>query len=152
MFKLPYKWYVYAISIVLLLVVAQLEYRNFRFKTIINPVIWTLLGVVCLRLLRNKSYNHIRVKLIILLGIYIIFTGAFLCNSVFCKYADEDWILYKNKKNKSLTIVCRRYSCYLTTEDYEYYKCWTIIGDLKWTTKIGYSKVDTTKWERFTLD
>ena len=33
--------------------------------------------------------------------IRLLFTGAFLCNIVFCKYADEDWILYKNKKNGS---------------------------------------------------
>jgi hypothetical protein len=149
MFKLTYKWYVYAIFMVfLLLVVAPFEYGSFRFKTVINPVIWIIPGIICLRLLRNKKYKHIQVKLIILFGIYILVTGFFLFSSVFCKYTDEDSVCYVNKKNKSLTIVRRGYSCYLTTEDYEYYKCWTIIGNLKWKTKIDYSKVDTTKWER----
>jgi hypothetical protein len=149
MFKSNTKWYVYAIAFVFLwIVISSFEYGDFRFSRIMHPLLWIALGMAGIWLLRNKRYKPIRVKLVILFGIYLLVTCWFLFSSVFCGSA-EGRIVYVNKKNRSNTIICRRYACFLTTDDCEYFNSWTIAGDLRWSRKLYSNQFDTTKWERF---
>lgn len=143
------KWLVYITVIAFLLViVGHLEYRDFRFKTIINPIFWVTLGVACIRLLRNKRYRHIRVMLIILFGVYVLISCFLLLRTVLCG-SSESIILYVNKKNRSNTIFYRSYSCYQTTGDIEYYKSWNLIGELKWVMKKDRREGDSGEWEQY---
>lgn len=148
-FKSVKKWLVYITVIVFLLVIAgQLEYGNFRFKSIIHPLFWIALGIACIRLLRNKRYRHIQVKLIILFGIYLLISCFLLLGVVLCG-SSENTILYVNKKNRSNTIFYRSYSCFQTTGDFEYYKSWNLIGELRWVVKKETREVDSREWEPY---
>jgi predicted membrane protein len=148
-FRSVKKWLVYITVIVFLLVIiGHLEYRDFRFKTIIHPMFWIALGIACIRLLRNKMYRHIQVKLIILFGIYLLISCFLLLRMVLCG-STESSILYVNKKNRSNTIFYRSYSCYQTTGDLEYYKSWNLIGELKWVVKKDTREVDSSEWEQY---
>jgi hypothetical protein len=143
------KWLVYiTVIFFLLVIVGHLEYGNFRFKTIINPIFWVSFGIAGIRLLRNKRYRHIRVKLIILFGIYVFISCFLLLRMVLCG-SGESRILYVNKKNRSNTIFYRSYSCYLTTDEFEYFKSWNLIGDLKWVMKKDTREVESGEWEQY---
>jgi hypothetical protein len=148
-FKPVKQWLVYITVIVFLLViVCQLEYGNFRFKTIIHRMFWIALGISCIRLLRKKKYRHIQVELSILFGIYLLISCFLLLRMVFCG-SGESRILYVNKKNPSNTIFYRSFSCYQTTDDLEYYKSWNLIGELKWVVKKDTREVDLSEWEPY---
>jgi hypothetical protein len=134
--------------IFLWVIVSSFEYRGFRFSRILHPLLWIALGMAGLWLIRNKRYKPVRIKLVILFGIYLLVTCWLLVGIVFCR-SEEGRIVYINKKNRSNTIICRPYACFLTTDDCEYFKSWTIAGDLRWTRKLYNSQFDTVKWERF---
>jgi hypothetical protein len=145
MFKSINKGYVYTLAFVFLwIVLSSFEYRDFRFSGMIHPLLWIALGIAGIWLIRNKRYKPIRVKLVILFGIYLLVTCWFLFSRVFCK-SEEGRIVYVNKKNRSNTIICRRYACFLTDSDCEYFISWTIAGDLRWTRKLYSNQFDTSK-------
>jgi len=55
--------------------------------------------------------------------------------------------MYKNKEDKSILIVCRRFDCYGTAEDCRLFKIKKLTNHLKWVTKFEEAKVDITKWD-----
>lgn len=149
MFKPHSKVYAYIMIFLLLwIVVSSFEYGDFRFAKVLHPLLWILIGLTGVWLLRNNGYKPIRIKLIILFGIYLLATCWFLFSGVFCKSGDGR-VVYVNKKNRANTIICRSYSCFLTDDDCEYYSRWKIAGDLRWSRKVYKTKFDSTEWERF---
>ena len=149
MFNPGKKAYAAAIIFIFLwFVISPIEYGNFRFSSIWNPLLWGVSGAALLWLLNNKRYKPIRVKLIVLSGIYLLVSCWSLFNSVFCRYGEES-IVYVNKKNRANVVICRPYACFLTSDDCGYLISWTIAGDLRWTRKLYKIKFDAAKWERY---
>lgn len=148
-FKSNYKVYACIVAFLFLwLVIAPFEFREFRLSRILHPLLWIATGIAGVWLLQNKQYKQIRVKLIILFGLYLLLTCWFLFSSIFCSLGKGS-VVYVNKKNRSNIIICRPYACFLTSDDCEYFISWSITGNLRWTRKLSGSRFDTAKWERF---
>ena len=127
----------------ILFFLSYIEYDNFKLSRIIYPLICISLPFV-LQYLLSELYlkvSHIIISTLVYIGIISL---SYLF-SLFCAWSD-DLLLYKNKKNKSLLIVCRTYDCYGTDEDCHLYKVKKITKHIKWVTKFEEKKVDSTKW------
>lgn len=148
MFKFSYKWFACAFCIIVLyILLLPLQYGTFKFRTVLNPTVWIIVGVVITNLMINKNNKHIFVKLIISFSIYIILTCLFVFRMIVCRSGD-DRILYAHKIDNSLTIVCSSFDCYLTSGPCILYKKRKLLGELTWSTKISEDVIDTTNWER----
>lgn len=146
MFSSPIKWVTYIICGLLLFIgLTPLEYGSFKFKTALYLILFFVLGVIGVRLLRDKKYRHIKVKLTIAFGIYLVITLIFLVRLGIC--GDHDFSLYINRNDPSSSIICRKSECYLSSEPCNLYKTRTIAGKLKWITRLADNYVDPNEWK-----
>jgi hypothetical protein len=149
MFKRSAKWHIYLVCIIALsFLLIPLEYGTFRFKTIAYCTLWIILGTIIIKAIRNKKYRHRIVLLRIILFFYIAFSFLLLFRSVLCG-TGNDIILYTNKKNPSITIVCRTFDCFLTAGPCECYKSRRLIGKLRSVTKFPDFVADKTQWVEY---
>lgn len=127
-------------------VLNHVEYGSYKFELLSNLLLLALIGSGFIALLRNKKYKTHKVKIIIGFSLYLLFTFLFLFSVMMCGNANDSK-LYVQKENKTTSIICRSYECFLTSGPCDLYKCNTIAGKLKWVTKYT-GTVDTTKWDK----
>ena len=133
-----------AIVIGCLLSLTQMEYDTIKFSRFVYPLIWISFPFILKYLSLNSSFRitHILIASVV----YIVILCFSFLFGVFCAWS-SDGILYKNKKDKSILIVCRRYDCYGTAEDCRLYKVKKLTEHLKWVKKFQEEKVDKIKWD-----
>jgi hypothetical protein len=145
--KISLKRIILAILIILLLgFLIPIEIHAFKFKPIIYGTFWVAIPLFAHKFFdwRNSVF---RIVLASVGGIIYASTSCFfLLNMFFCPYG-EQWDTFINKKNKSIKIVTRSWSCFMTDNVYELYKERKITNDIKWVTKFTNLPIDTTEWK-----
>lgn len=137
----------YIIAIVLLYIVAHMEYNGFRTKSIIYPIIWILFAVTIKRLFRANTSTALGVFYGIGCFGYIVLTLFFMLSKIMCAWSQED-ILYEHKKYPSIQLTKRGWGCLLTDDDYPYYKKYKLTENIAWISEFNDLPVDTTEWKR----
>ncbi len=141
------KLFIFISCFIALFFIAQLECNNFKFKTPVYSILWIGLPFwVSRRLPKEATIKTIA----IVFGIfgYFLLTLYFMLIYIigFCAWGKEERLLYINKKNNSVSLVARGYSCYGTTEDFTLFKEHKLTEHLKWVTEFTGNPKDTTEW------
>ena len=137
-------------AIIVLYFLTSLEFDGFKAKTIIYPILWISIGVLgywYYDFLRGSN-SAIR-KSILGLGFafYLLGTLFLGLGFLFCAESDHG-VIFTNKKDKSLSLVCRTYDCYLTADRCQIYQVRKLTEHIKWVTRFSENPVDTSEWQR----
>jgi len=142
---------VIAMIILVLFLLTNLEIDSFKAKSIIYPISWIGIGWLGYRyfnFLRGTD-SAIR-KTILGLGFafYVLASLSFGLGYFLCSEGDHG-VSYTNKKDKTLSLVCRTFDCYGTADRCQLYKVRNLTKHIKWVTK--YTKynekpIDTSEW------
>jgi hypothetical protein len=147
------KIFITATIIIALFFLTRLEFDGFKAKTVIYPILWAgigLLGFKYYKLLRG-SESAIRKSLLGLgLAFYIFCTLSFGFIFFICAEINHG-ISFINKQDNSLSLECRTYGCYGTSEGCPLYKVRNLTKHIKWVTKFNENPVDTSKWQHRSL-
>jgi len=133
------------IAIVFLLL--PFEYDNHRAKTLLYPLIWISIPIIIYKFISIK--NRITKYILAAIGslIYLLFSIVFwLVILGFCAWGNE-YKLYVNKHDSSVSIINRGYSCFETDDDYYCFKERKLTDHLKYVTDFDKTKVDTSEWK-----
>jgi predicted membrane protein len=140
------------ILIALLILMSTLVIGNLRLSSFIYPLLWVGIPIFIYSLLLKKK-SIVMIVLFVLIAIpYFLYTAAYILGFVFCGYSQMKYE-YVNKKNSSIKIVGRDYSCYGTTEDLVLYKEYPILESIRiqiyYKTFVDYKNIniDTTIWK-----
>lgn len=128
-----------------LIFLLPLKYDNTRAKTFLYPLIWVSVGFALYKALFERSREKLAIQKIGAVGVFLIFLYYFIQFIGFCGWSDQG-VIYTNKKDPSLEITARAYSCMLTDDDAEFYKERKLSKHLKWATPLD-EKIDTAIWQ-----
>jgi hypothetical protein len=146
--KFTFKQILIALTfIILLYFLHPLEYGNFKMKTVIYLFIWISIAVIVINVLpkRRSLMKTLGVSIGVL--VYFFATCFFGFSFLFCRWENHG-IIYINKSDNSIKIICRTYDCYGTAEGCELFKARQLTKHIKWVTEFNDDPVDTTKWRR----
>ncbi|OQP60610.1 hypothetical protein A3860_32875 [Niastella vici] len=131
------------IFFLVLFIFLPLEYDNIKAKAIIYPVMWISMGYIVFKAFPGKSLT--KSSLLIILGV-ICLSYTFSHVIGFCGWIKHG-TLYKNKRDKSIRIICRTYECFGTAEGCQLFEERRITEHIKWVTSFDEKPIDTTKWQ-----
>lgn len=132
---------------IILYVLTFFEYYDFKFKALIYPLLWISIPFI-ISLILPKTKSKLKTVFIIVGSIPYFFLTAFFCLRILlCGWTDGG-TYYVNKKDKSISIVSRRFGCYGTDEDNVLFKKQKITAHLKWLTEYKEKKIDTNIWQK----
>ena len=140
-----------AIIILALLLLTKLEFGAYKAKTVIYPILWLgfgVLGVKYYQALRGSA-SAIR-KSIFGLGLALYLLGTLVFGFEYLMCAEINYgISYIDKQDKRISLECRTFGCYGTSDNCQLYKVRHLTKSIKLVTKFDEFPVDTSKWQYY---
>jgi len=136
-------------AIIVLYFLTSLEFDGFKAKTVIYPVLWIVIGVLGFKYFKTLRGTDAAIRKSLLgLGLAVYILGTLFLGLGFLLCAESDHgVIFTNKKDKSLSLVCRTYDCYLTADRCKIYQVRTLTEHIKWVTRFSENRVDTSEWQ-----
>lgn len=147
--KLKYKIVLIGVAIL----ISPLVIGNFRFSIFTYPLLWIGFPFFIYSLLPKKRSVILSTLLALAAVSYFLVTSFFLLRLALCTNGQMEY-KYVSKRNSSVKIVGRDFSCYGTSNDLILYKEFSISDDIKiqihYKTFADYRNIniDTTIWQR----
>ncbi len=139
------RWFFYILLLdIILYLILPLKIHDVESRDIVYPLIWLsffILGAI----FSTQESNPISLT-ILTIGYFLITCVLAFLFFGFCRWSNYGE-LYKNKKHDSLSLICKTFDCYGTSEDCKIYKQRKLLENVYWITKFD-EKIDTTIWQK----